>query len=378
MSLITVKDQYFFEYPIIFSRSLFKSKRSDLADICGTRKLLVLVSQSLKESFEKVISSYFWGSFEASQFSLHFIEDGEDKKSTLAIEKICSLAKEFELDRNGVMVAIGGGVLMDMVGFSASIYRRKLRYIRVPTTLLGQVDAGVGIKTAINFKGSKNFIGSFHPPFAVLNDVNFLSTLSEVEVRSGLSEIMKMAVILNEPLFLTLEESHLDMLPSEGRDLKALEQVSVQAAKLMIDQLKGNFYEEDLKRLVDFGHTLSPYFEEKSNYTIKHGIAVGMDMALSTQLAFIKGMISNRDRLRILELLQSIGINLYCPEVMDIAGMWSSLAKIIIHRGALNMVVPTGVGTADFIQSIDQLKKSELEQALHDLKDHVNIDVGSI
>ena len=189
-------------YPVYFSEGIFnlKDRKNDcLIKICKGRKILVVIDKNVNKIYGKGIKRFF--DYSKIEYSLWKLNASEDCKNIEKIENLCSVAKHFGMQRDSIFIAIGGGVTMDIVGFTAFIYRKKIPYIRIPTTLVGIVDAGVGVKVGVNFDGSKNFLGGYYPPLAVFNDQSFLKTLTSKEIKCGLFEILKMAIIKDRRLF---------------------------------------------------------------------------------------------------------------------------------------------------------------------------------
>lgn len=359
-----------FDMEVVMTQGVFLLENGALRRAIGDRRCLVVISETVQGLYGSRIGRYFRHFFKPDAYRLITVPTGEANKTMATIEEICRAGKEFGLDRRSVMVAIGGGILMDMVGFAASMYKRKIDYLRVPTTLVGQIDAGIGIKTGINFDRSKNFLGSYHAPLTAINDLDLLATLSEDDVRCGVAEIIKMGLIVDRELF-ELVEAHVQDLVTYKfqKEPDVAIRVHSLAIQRMLEQLQVNFYERDLERLVDFGHTFSPFIEEHTNYQIPHGIAVGMDMAISTELAFLQNMIDRESRDRILRLLSNLGIPLeeesaYLPTLM-----WKSLRHVELHRGMkLNLVVPTGIGSATFIREKRAISEELLAKACEGLR----------
>src|SRR5438874_12354437 len=211
------------------------------------------------------------------------------------------------LNRRVLLIAFGGGVCSDIVTLSASLIRRGIAHLRVPTTLIGQIDAGIGLKGAVNFRGKKSFVGCFHPPEQVLIDPRFLRSLPAKFLVSGLAEAIKMGIARDVPLFELLERHSLDLVSSgfegPGAEGRAVVQRSIWA---MLDELRKNPYEDQgHERLVDFGHTFSPALEAAAGFAIPHGEAVAIDMALSATIAKTMGLLAPAASERMLQLMRT-------------------------------------------------------------------------
>jgi 3-dehydroquinate synthase len=343
-----------------------------LAEHIGERRVCAFVSPTVNRLYGERLRGYFRTRLPASSWTLSVIPAGEQNKSLVTVEQVCASAKEAALDRNGVMVAIGGGVTTDVVGFAASIYARGVRYIRLNTTLVGQVDAGVGVKTGVNALGSKNMFGAYHAPHASINDAAFLDTLPRRDVLCGLAEIIKMAVIRDDGLFRSLEQ-HPGIFHRDARPRRANveEHVIRTSIRLMLEELCPNLRELNLARPVDFGHTFSPAIETASGYRVAHGEAVAIDMAVSSHLARLLGICDAEECERIVDLIVDLGLPIFdetcTPELMQHAlrASWE-------RRGRrLNIVVPTRVGSIRFIDDLDDLPGSAIEETLKALQARV-------
>lgn len=220
------------------------------------------------------------------------------------------------------------------------------------------MDAGVGVKTGINFDGSKNFLGGFYPPYAVFNDRSFLKTLTLKEIRCGLYEILKMAIIKDEILFALIKERYMDFLKKQFDS--ATDKIIYKATQYMMEELEKNLFEADLKRLVDFGHTFSPFIEIFSEYTIPHGEAVGIDILISSFISFNRNILSKKDLNRVVALIKLIGFTEKYTLPKQKA-LHDSLDEIRKHRAkSLNLVLPSEFGKAIFSNdcSYAEIKKA--------------------
>jgi 3-dehydroquinate synthase len=166
--------------------------------------------------------------------------------------------------RDEPVIAVGGGVLLDIAGLAANLYRRGVPYIRVPTTLVGLVDASVGAKTGINFEDRRNRLGTYYPPVAAYLDKSFLATLDTIEISSGLGEILKLAVIKDCRLFELLEQFGAELVDTKFAGVACADEVINRATTGMMDELQPNLWEKNLERVVDFGHSFSPNIEMRS------------------------------------------------------------------------------------------------------------------
>jgi len=188
--------------------------------------------------------------------------------------------------RSDPPIAVGGGVLLDIVGLAASLYRRGIPYVRVPTTLVAQVDVSVAAKTGVNYEGYRNRLGSYSPPPLTLIDKSFLKTLGTREICNGLGEILKLALIKDAGLFELLEENGADLVADKLQGSGVPDIVIRRAIQGMVEELEPNLWERNLRRVVDYGHSFSPLIEMKALPELMHGEAVTLDCVFSAILGY--------------------------------------------------------------------------------------------
>lgn len=335
-------------YKVSFVGGVFEDDESSPLLEYRNRQLILVVDSKVDQIYGHEIDDFFKRN--DFNFSKIKFDSSEENKTMAAVLEICSHAKEVNMKRDGLFVGIGGGITLDVLGFAASMFRRKSNYIRIPTTLIGMVDAGVGVKVGVNLNGAKNLIGSYYEPIASYNDLSFISTLEASDIRSGLYEIVKMALCECKDLFEKLEMHFTKFLNKELDE--NVKEISIVASDLMMKKLEKNLFEVELKRKVDFGHTFSPYIEESSNFKVQHGEAVGVDLLISSHISFQRGYISHDEFDRIHTLLNSIG-GIDHFNVIEINKLHESLDRVRAHRaGNLNLVVPKGIGDSLFIQDV--------------------------
>jgi 3-dehydroquinate synthase len=231
------------------------------------------------------------------------IETGEQSKTLDTVEHIYEKFLQWELDRSSFVVGIGGGNICDITGFAATTYLRGISFGLVPTTLLSQVDASIGGKNGVNYKGYKNLIGTFNQPRFVLCDFEFLKTLPAPELKNGFAEVIKHAAIGNTSLFSYLEKYHRKALSLEGSVIKKIvyESLMVKRGVVLSDET-----ERGERRKLNFGHTLGHAIE--TTVGLKHGEAVSIGMVAAARLSQSKGMLLKEDVERIETLLKNFGL----------------------------------------------------------------------
>jgi 3-dehydroquinate synthase len=242
------------------------------------------------------------------------VPGGERVKNTdLYVSRIQKAIYKFGLCRHSYLIAIGGGAVLDMVGYAAATAHRGIRLVRVPTTVLSQNDSGVGVKNSINAFGNKNFLGTFVPPFSVLNDVTFLETLKERDWRAGMSEAVKVAA-LRDPKFFRWIERHASALVA--RDAKAMEFLIHRCAELHLQHIatSNDPFETGSSRPLDFGHWSAHKLELLTSFRLRHGEAVAIGLALDSTYAHLVGLLPESEWRRMINLLAALGFKLRVPK----------------------------------------------------------------
>ncbi len=243
------------------------------------------------------------------------IEGGEhaknDSENVLTIQEAIH---QYGICRHSFVVVIGGGAVIDMVGYAAATAHRGVRLVRIPTTVLAQNDSGIGVKNSINAFGKKNFLGTFAPPFAVLNDADFLTTLSKRDWLNGLSEAVKVALIKDGTFFTLIEQQAHQLVK---RDMKVMQQIIYRCAHLHLDHIanNGDPFELGSSRPLDFGHWAAHKLEQLSDYTLRHGEAVAIGIALDSTYSYLVGLLPQSDWQRILKLFSTLDLTCYANEL---------------------------------------------------------------
>jgi len=336
------------------------------------RGILARVSQFVPESAVKlfaVTTEDVWrlhGEVLAAQFppeklSVLFFPGGESKKRLSAVEDLAGQMLAQHADRTSAVIGFGGGIVTDVSGFLAAIFMRGIPVVHIPTTLLAQVDAATGGKTGVNLVAGKNLIGSFHQPLAVLIDPEVLSTLPAREYRAGLFEVIKCGVIRDPALFRLLADQPqkvLDMQPGVVDELIAAA-VRIKAEVVSADEREG-----DLRRILNFGHTIGHAMEAETEYTrFLHGEAIAWGMLAAARLAELLGMLPNHDAEEIKRTICRYGPlpsarNLN-PDAL-LARLGSDKKTL---QGKVHFVLPVKIGA---VQIISGIEPSAIRQAIVD------------
>src|SRR5213593_946151 len=278
------------------------------------------------------------------KFPVASIPDGERAKTLTTVSRLLDRMVDLKLTRQSTVIAFGGGVVGDVSGFVASIYMRGIPVVQIPTTLLAQVDSSIGGKTGVNHRVAKNLVGTFHQPRLVLSDPLTLQTLSDREYASGLYEAVKYGVIRDRVLF---EDFERNTLLTE-RHPEAIGRIVARCAAIKADVVMSDEKESDLRRILNFGHTVGHGLEAAAGYKrIKHGEAVGYGMIAAARIGRTLEKIADRDVRRIENTIASIG---RLPPLNGISSK-EVLAAIQhdkkVRNGAIHFVLPRAIGQVE-------------------------------
>jgi 3-dehydroquinate synthase len=257
------------------------------------------------------------------------------------------------------VVAIGGGAVLDAVGYAAATAHRGVRLIRVPTTVLAQDDSGVGVKNGINAFGKKNFVGSFAPPHAVLNDFNLLRTLSDRDWRAGISEAVKVGLLKDAAFFAWIEQHVSDL---NRRSLSAMAQLVHRSAELHLEHIatSGDAFELGSSRPLDFGHWAAHKLEQLSHHELRHGEAVAIGIALDSTYSYLTGRLNRRDWQRIIDLFEAAALPIWHAQMITggSAGRPAVIAGLEEFRehlgGRLTIMLLERIGSGFEVHELDE------------------------
>ena len=371
-----------FEYKVFFTSGLFSPVNPLFNDFLkgistgnNSRKILFVIDQGFIDAWNDVITEI------RAYFKVHhavelvpeiiMVPGGEIVKNDINyFDRILEAVNTCKIDRHSYIAAIGGGSVLDLVGYAAAVSHRGIRHIRIPTTVLSQNDSGIGVKNGINFFGKKNFLGTFAPPVAVFNDQEYLKTLTERHWRSGISEAVKVALIKDPEFFYWIEKSAGSLVE---RDMETMNYLIRRCAELHMQHIAGKDpFESGSSRPLDFGHWSAHKLEQLSNFEILHGEAVAMGMALDTVYSNLSGNLSDAESRRILDLLIKLGFELSHP-IMQISAsnsaILSGLEEFREHLGGeLTIMLLNGIGEGLEVHQIDNeilIKASGYLKGLH-------------
>jgi 3-dehydroquinate synthase len=359
-----------FAHRIYFTRSVFSPENPLLVQLLSPStpsqpsKAFIVMDQGVSKSFPQLVrnvDSYFNRDTHRLRLlspSL-LLQGGEVVKNNRdCVDEMYRQIEQHKIDRHSYLLAIGGGALLDAIGFAAATAHRGIRLIRLPTTTLSQADGGVGVKNGINAFGKKNFIGTFSPPFAVINDSDFLESLPAAEQRAGLIEAIKVALIRDAAFFDEIERSADDLTRFAP---EAMEQVIRRCAELHVRHIaeSGDPFEFGSARPLDFGHWSAHKLEQMSNFAIPHGAAVAGGLALDALFSHKIGMLSSTATERILTLVQKLGFSIYhsLMQQMGSSGnpvLLEGLQEFREHLGgALTITLLADIGRGLEVHEID-------------------------
>jgi 3-dehydroquinate synthase len=284
-------------------------------------------------------------------FQTLFFPGGEANKRLTSVEVLAEEMLDKGGDRASVVIGFGGGIVTDLAGFLAAIFMRGVPFLSVPTTLLAQVDAGVGGKTGANLTSGKNLIGAFHQPLAVLSDTSVLATLPERELRAGLFEVLKCGIIRSEPLFRTMTGHSRLVL---DRDPATLETLIAESVRIKCEVVSSDEKEMGVRKILNFGHTIGHAIEAETHYSrFLHGEAVGLGMKAAAWLSQLAGKL---DQSTAREIVGAVELYGPIPSAADLAPerLLARLAKDKkTIRGSVHFVLATRIGATEIVSDLE-------------------------
>jgi 3-dehydroquinate synthase len=379
MSVIQRSIQASWQLRVFFTENVFAPNNPVLKDaIAGTapRKVFVVVEASLAQALPELmqrIEEYFSlcaPSLELVHPPLSVRGSETAKNSSTLVNELHTHIHRHHIDRHSYLIAVGGGALLDVAGFAAATAHRGVRHVRIPTTTLSQADSGVGVKNGVNAFGQKNFIGTFTPPFAVINDFNLLATLDPQDKRGGYVEAVKVACIRDANFFDELERDAKKLAMFEPAAMKRLIH---RCAELHLTHIAtgGDPFEMGSARPLDFGHWAAHKLEQLSHFKISHCDAVAIGIALDVIYSRDIGLLGDWHATRILDLLERLGFKLFTDELLitDANGQLLVLAGLEEFRehlgGELTISLLKEIGQGVEVHEMNQPK---IIEAIHELQ----------
>jgi 3-dehydroquinate synthase len=359
-----------FEFPLHFTRGVFDRSNSLLATIVSRleparrHRLLVVIDERVaatNPNLQDAILGYasaYGRTIELASPPV-IVPGGEAVKNDIAHAlSLMKTINDTRLDRQSFVVVVGGGAVLDMASFAAAIAHRGIRVVRVPTTVLAQADSGVGVKNSINLFGKKNFAGTFVPPFAVINDVDFLETLEKRDRVAGIVEAVKVALLKDAPFFEEIAAN----APRVATDSALLRRVIERSAELHLQHICGNGdpFELGSARPLDFGHWAAHKLESMTGHRLRHGEAVAIGIALDVAYSVRKGVLTRAVGDRITKVLDAIGFQLWddALEQRERDGSYTLIAGLREFRehlgGELHITLLRGLGNSFEVTDMDE------------------------
>lgn len=334
-----------YEFPVVFTRDCLSPTNRHLIDILARRestrrhRAVIFVDSGVAAGYRDLagrIAAYAGAHAEQLELigDVVLLPGGEDiKNDPQLVPRLLDILAERRIDRHSYAIAIGGGAVLDAVGYAAAIFHRGVRHVRLPTTVLSQDDSGVGVKNAVNHLGVKNLVGTFAPPWGVLNDFDFLDRLPDREKRGGMAEAVKVALI-RDVAFLRWIEANVAAL---ARFTPAAMEVLVKrSAALHMCQIAhgGDPFETGSARPLDYGHWSAHKLERLTHHSLSHGEAVAIGIALDTRYSVLAGYLTPGEDERTFDLLSNLGFSLWheALRASDAAGVLALVAGLADFR----------------------------------------------
>jgi 3-dehydroquinate synthase len=357
------------EYPVLFTEGMFDVANRALLGVLASRnaveraRVLVVVDDGvISPDLQQKVLRYF-GDHQAQLElcgELLVVEGGERAKNdSKVVDAVLEQLFAQRMDRHSYLLAIGGGAVLDAVGYAASLFHRGMRLVRAPTTVLAQDDAGVGVKNGINAYGVKNALGTFAPPYAVINDFEFLATLPLRDHIAGIAEAIKVSLIRDEPFFTWIEQHACEL---HAREPSRTRELIRRCAALHLEHIAraGDPFETGSARPLDFGHWSAHKLEVLSEHELRHGEAVAIGMAVDTRYAAMSGALEPSVAARVERTIAAVGLPLWHPalELSDEHGQPRVLLGLEDFRehlgGRLTVTMLAAIGRGVEIHEIDR------------------------
>ncbi|PSW19230.1 3-dehydroquinate synthase [Photobacterium sanctipauli] len=338
-------------YPISIGAELFDNPALFSSAIPAGRRVVVVSNETVAPLYaDKVIGTIRSLSCEVALLSL---PDGEQYKTLDTFNQIMTFLLEGNYARDVVIVALGGGVIGDVVGFAAACYQRGVDFVQVPTTLLSQVDSSVGGKTAVNHPLGKNMVGAFYQPKAVIIDNHCLNTLPAREFAAGMAEVIKYGIIADAEFFSWLEDN-IEKLQALDND--ALSYAIARCCQIKADVVAADEKESGVRALLNLGHTFGHAIEAEMGYgNWLHGEAVAAGTVQAALTAQYQGLMSSADVERIIRLLEKANLPVKGPEGMSFDSYMKHMMRDKkVLSGQLRLILPTGIGQAEVVAGVPE------------------------
>ncbi len=367
-----------FQYPVHFTTEVFSPRNLLLGDLVREAggplpaRALFVVDQGVSDhhpGLRDAISTYCREHRSILTLAAPplLVPGGEQvKNDSRYVAAVHEAISRGGICRHSYVVVVGGGAVLDMAGYAAATAHRGVRLIRMPTTVLAQNDSAVGVKNSVNALGKKNFLGTFAPPFAVVNDFAFLSTLSDRDWRSGIAEAIKVGLVKDAAFF---EFIAANAAALAARDAETMQRLIHRCAELHLQHIAsgGDPFEQGASRPLDYGHWAAHKLEQLTDYRLRHGEAVAIGIALDTTYSWLAGFLPEADQRQVLDTLVAVGFDLYAPELDEALDepnhprhLFTGLSEFREHLGGeLTIMLLKRIGQGFEVHDIDQVRMRE-------------------
>ena len=344
-------------YQIHVAPGLLKQTGDILAKLFGKPRNTALVTD---ENVAKLYAETVRESLESAGFTvcLLTVPAGEASKDIAEAAKLYGPMLAADMDRDALLVALGGGMVGDLGGFVAATYMRGIDFVQVPTSLLAQVDASVGGKVAVNLAEGKNLVGAFHQPRAVIADISALSSLPDEQYASGLAEVVKHGVIRDEGLFMRLSDQREQIL---ARDEAVMAEIVAANCRIKAEVVGADEKESGVRAILNYGHTVGHALESLGHYKLSHGAAVSLGMIAASHIAMARGLIGNNQIERQRELLAAFGLPVTLKGIDADAVLRTMRHDKKVRDGKIRFILPTRIGR---VEIYDDITDAQIRTAL--------------
>jgi len=327
-------------YKIIIGENLFERIPAELKELIKAHTYVIITDSNVEELYgKKLLDILSESGLKAHLLSFPAGEKNKTRETKYSIEDLMS---QLKVGRDSAIVALGGGVVGDLAGFVAATYTRGLPYVQVPTTVVACVDSSVGGKTGVDTSYGKNMIGAFYQPRCVFADISTLKTLPENELRFGLSEVIKYGVIWDGNLFAYLEQNLKDIFKY---CTDALFYLVSKSCEIKSEVVERDETESNLRKILNFGHTIGHALENLSGYKLPHGEAISVGMTLEGEIACEMKLWNKNDLRRLVSLFDKAGLPTNLPKDIDIINIIDVMRLDKKSRGeVIEMALPSAIG----------------------------------
>lgn len=345
-------------YPIIFTNS-FGNLTDIFSQNISSNKILIITDSNVDSLYSSQVIEMLQK--KNTKIDKYVIEAGESSKNLKTINSIYSKCMHINFDRYSCIIALGGGVVGDIAGFAASTYMRGVQYVQIPTTLIAQVDSSIGGKTGVNFKGSKNIIGSFYQPKFVYINISTLSTLDKRQFLSGMAEVIKYAIIKDKELFNYLDKNANFILEQSNEHLLY---IIKKCCKIKSEIVSFDEKEKNIRAILNFGHTIGHAVESASQYELLHGECVAFGMAIASKLSLKFNILGKNEYNKIISLIKKYDL-LNVPKIPNIHNIMSYLEKDKkIKNSKITFILPRNIGQFEIKKNVN---KTNIKDILIDI-----------